>query len=105
MAEAPAAPALFDVAAAGLAGLTALSSAEARGTLRLVCRDAGLRTDLVTLPKMRVLITRLLPREIAARGVGEPDAVCKRLLDQLEQAQVAPAPSDPAELFRRIRAG
>jgi hypothetical protein len=103
MAEGGAAPQLFDAAADGLAALTTLSVAEARGTLRLICRDAGLRTDLVTLPKLRVLLPRVLPRELSARGVAGAEAACSALLAQLERAQVAPAAADPAELFLRIR--
>jgi hypothetical protein len=105
MAEAQGAPQLFDVAAAQLAELSSLSLAEARGTLRLACRDAGLRTDLITLPKLKVLLARVLPRELALRGVAGAEAACAALASKLEQAAFSPAAAEPADLFLRIRNG
>jgi hypothetical protein len=92
----------FDLAADALRLGTGLSANEARGTLRLICREAGLRPDLVTEQKLQVIVPHLLPRALSARGIAGAADICRRILASLAAAPLQPGAADPAEMFRRI---
>ena len=69
----------FDRLAAELAAATALTELEARGTLRLVLKTAGLDARTATAGSLRIVVERGLARELAARGIADADGVCARL--------------------------
>jgi hypothetical protein len=95
---------LFELAAGILAARSGLSLSEARGTLRIMCHEAGLRPDLVTVRKLRVVVPRLLARELAPRRVADPDRVCRELLAALDdEKDLAPAPPEAFDMLRRVR--
>jgi hypothetical protein len=85
--------------------ITSLERLEARGTLRLVLKKAGLDASEVTSKQMEVVIRELLPGELQSRGVEETDDACERLLRGLTAANLSdsgtPAES-PEEVFQRL---
>ncbi len=85
--------------------LTSLERLEARGTLRLVLKKAGLDASGVTVRQMEVVIRELLPGELRSRGVEEADDACARLLRGMTAANLsdsgAPAES-PEDVFQRL---
>jgi hypothetical protein len=98
--------ALFDAVAQALQKLTHFDSLQARGTLRLSLKDAGLEAKRVTAGQMRVVLERLLPSELRSRGVKDFDTVCTSLLTVLDLAAAAGdagASDAPEDLFRRTR--
>jgi len=100
MAEAAA----FEIACAELEERTPLSRLEARGTVRLALKRAGFDSRHVTPEQMAVVIERLLGRELASRGVEDPDGVCAALLGPVRASGLGtgPASETPEDVFRRL---
>lgn len=97
-------PSLFDALAEELEARTSFDSLEARGTVRLALRKAGLEPGKLTREHTNALVEKILPEELRARGVDEVDGVCHALL-----RRVAGMPDEsavghrPETLFERLR--
>ncbi|MCA9505529.1 MAG: hypothetical protein KC619_16995 [Myxococcales bacterium] len=99
--------AAFEAAAAALEAGSPLTRLEARGTLRIALKRAGL-TSAATREEVAVAVERLLPDELATRGVPDANRICRAIA--LALTKVAPAPdapddTSPAAVFRRLRGG
>jgi hypothetical protein len=97
---------LFDAVAEALQKQTRFDSLQARGTLRLALKDAGLEAKRTTPAQMRVVLERLLPSELRSRGVKDFDTVCASLLTVVDAAAAGDAGGSadaPEDLFRRTR--
>ena len=95
---------IFDAMADELERLTDLEKLEARGTLRIALKQGGLEARSVTAEQMRVVIRKLMPTELGARGVSDPEEVCATLgrsLDSLA-GDGEPGSASPEEVFRRL---
>jgi hypothetical protein len=94
----------FEWLSAELEQRTALSRLEARGTVRLVLKEAGLETSSVTPAQLGVVMTRLLPTALVRRGVTEASALCDKLgIDLRVFARTVPATTDATyALFERL---
>jgi hypothetical protein len=96
---------LFDVAAEKLESATHLNQLEARGTLRLALKSAGLTAGSVTLAQLRVVFDKVMPGEIENRGVAAAATTCSAVMAEVERAA---SDSDDAEtteldrIFRRL---
>ena len=80
---------------------TTLTRLEARGTVRLSLKTAGLDSGSVTCEQMRVILTRVLPDELTSRGVEDAKSLCLELAGQVP----AEAPGDnetPEAIFARL---
>lgn len=75
---------------------------EARGTIRIALRASGLEARGVTPDQMRVVIEKLLPVELSARGIDDCDSICMRLTSRLGALDVAPMTDSPDEIFKRL---
>jgi hypothetical protein len=98
----------FDWLAARLAAATALSDLEARGTLRLALKAAGLDAGSATPSAYRVVVERVLGGELRARGVADSDALCLRLAGELAAHAPGDGPasaSSPEAIFARLGGG
>jgi hypothetical protein len=96
---------LFDCAAEWLEKRTSLERLEARGTLRLALKTAGLEPATLSMEQLRVVFERVLPTELDMRGVSEAAGVCEALMDEIARspaAQSAPAGAGADEIFRRL---
>jgi hypothetical protein len=96
--------AVFEFTCQGLEQATAFDSLSARGTIRLALKSAGLDAREVTTAQMIVVVKRVLPGELKARGVKEPDAMCStiaRHLSRLAPAKEATS-SSVEDVFRRL---
>lgn len=70
---------VFERAADELEALSRMSRLEARGTLRLALKDAGLVPKTVNAKAMLVVLDRILPQLLTRRGVaGAPD-MCRSI--------------------------
>jgi hypothetical protein len=99
MADAPA----FDWVCAELERRTSLDRLEARGTVRLALKQAGLDARTIAPEQMRVVLERLMPRELAVRGIEDGDAICSALTSGVAAvAATASAPESPEDVFRRL---
>jgi len=75
---------------------------EARGTVRIALKASGLEARGVTPDQMRVVIEKLMPSELSARGIKNRDSICSRLLIGLGALDFAPIADSPDEIFRRL---
>jgi hypothetical protein len=84
---------LFDFAAERLEQYTGFSRIEARGTLRIALKVAGLDADSITAGQLCVVLEKVMPSELKKRGVKEAAEACIAMIDDLANA---PAPTDDA---------
>ena len=98
---------LFDVAAERLEHHASLERLEARGTLRIALKAAGLDPKNLTGGQLQVVFEKVMPGELDSRGVSDVRDVCTAVLADLARAdgdaEDASATS-PDEIFRRLAA-
>ena len=99
------AAALFDIAAERLEESSGLDRLEARGTLRLAVKEAGLDVQNLSVPQLQAVFEKLMPKELEARGVTDAAATCKSVMKDIvnsaSTADVATS-SSPDEIFKRL---
>ena len=78
---------LFDETASHLEELTSLSRLEARGTLRLALKEAGLEPEGLTGRQLRVVLEKVLPKELGLRGIQEGDPICASLAERVRAGE------------------
>lgn len=84
---------------------TSLTRIEARGTVRLVLKDAGLEPSTVNAAQLGVVIARLLPTALEKRGVGDASELCEMLgqeLRSLVKTLTQPEKDTAYDVFERI---
>ncbi len=99
---------LFDFAAERLEHHTGFSQLEARGTLRIALKVAGLEPSAFTAGQLCVVFEKVMPGELDSRGVSDVQDVCAAVLADLESAGDAAADASatsPDEIFRRLTGG
>jgi hypothetical protein len=99
---------IFDFVSDELERLTRLEKLEARGTVRLALKAAGLDARTVTTPQMVATLEKVMPNEMRVRGVEEPEKVCRTIVTALEAAHPSSAATNaesPEAIFRRLAQG
>lgn len=97
------AQAIFDRVCETLEEATELSRLEARGTVRLALKEAGLDARDVSADQLRVVLEKLLPRELSSRGIAGATAVCERLLAKVPADEAAGGADEaPEAVFARL---
>lgn len=99
---------IFDFVADELERHTDLAKLEARGTVRLALKQAGLEPRTVNREQMDVMLARLMPSELRGRGVDDPERVCQALRTSLEAScpgDSSPDAESPEAIFRRLAQG
>ena len=81
---------------------TDLDRLEARGTVRIALKSSGLEAGSVLPDQMRVVIERVLPGELIARGVTGAEAICSRLASRVGSVDSGAVSESPDEVFRRL---
>jgi hypothetical protein len=69
-------PTTFDWMAEQLEQLSSLNRREARGTIRLALKQAGLEPGSVTPDQMKVVLHKVLAGELTSRGIDDAEALC-----------------------------
>ena len=98
MADSPA----FDLVCAELERATSLSGLQARGTVRLALKSAGLDARSVTAPQLQVLLEKRMPGELRGRGCEDPERICSRISELLAAAGFSRASESPESIFSRL---
>lgn len=96
---------LFEFIAAQIEERTDLDKLEARGTLRIALKEAGLDARSVTPEQMAVMLMKTMPRELATRGVENIEQLCEGLITATKGfAATSPSstPESPEDVFRRL---
>lgn len=81
---------------------TSLDRLEARGTVRLALKAAGLDSHDAAPGQMTVVVTKLLAGELASRGVEDADRVCAALGAELARMEPASPAETPEAVFARL---
>lgn len=98
MADSPA----FELVCDTLERDSSLERLEARGTVRLAIKAAGLDARNVTPEQMAVVVTNILGRELETRGIADTARLCAALRDQLTTLDVGDAVDTPEAVFTRL---
>ncbi len=95
----------FDQMCQALEGASSLSRLEARGTVRLALKEAGLNANAVTPAEMAVVIERVLPLELESRGIANAPSICEAARSAID-TEAGPSPSQdrPEAVFQRLAA-
>jgi hypothetical protein len=96
---------LFDLAAEKLEESTDMDRLTARGTLRLALKEAGLDAHKLTIPQLRAVFERLMPKELDARGVGDAVTTCEAAMDEIARSADAidiASSASPDDVFKRL---
>ncbi len=95
---------LFDRVCNEVEARTDMSRLEARGTVRIALKEAGLELNQVNRNQMMVVIAKVLPQEFLARGIEDGHAVC-HALEEVVKSEGGDAGKDAGDridgLFRR----
>jgi hypothetical protein len=94
--------AAFEAACARLEERSALDRMDARGTIRIVLKKAGLDPKSVTARELAVAMERLLPAALAARGVADAQAVSGAIQQSLTGLESRSGDDTPEAIFARL---
>ena len=76
---------LFDHSADQLERNTDLDRLEARGTLRLAIKQAGLDTKSLTLQQLDTVFEKVMPPELEACGIDTATTVCHAVMAEIRR--------------------
>ena len=97
----PSAPA-FEFTSRELAQRTNLEPIEARGTLRIALKAAGLEATTVTPEQMAVVLRKVMPAELEKRGIDGADATCERIRTGVLALDQSAPQATPESVFDRL---
>lgn len=93
----------FEFVCEALESAGELDRLEARGTVRISLKAAGLEAGSVTPEQMAIVLQRVLPAELKKRGVSDADGICETLATRVKNASwSAPASDSPDTVFARL---
>jgi hypothetical protein len=92
----------FDFVCAELQRATSLTQLEARGTVRIALKSAGLDARSVTAAQLGVVLEKKMPGELRGRGCTEPERICARISEQLAAAGLVSSGESPETIFSRL---
>jgi hypothetical protein len=99
---------IFELVAEELERRTDLAKLEARGTVRLALKGAGLDARTVTAEQMTVMLQKVMPGEMRSRGVEQPEEICEAIVTALKSSHAGtsgPEAESPEAIFRRLADG
>lgn len=99
MAEASA----FEFVCAEIEQATSLNALEARGTVRLALKSAGVDARSVSAAQLKVILDKLIPGELKKRGCEDADNLCKQIATRMAgRSFEAGGPESPEAVFARL---
>ena len=93
---------VFTVACQTLESSSSLDKLEARGTIRLALKSAGLDAKTIDPEQMKVVVDKILPGELSARGVDTVDAVCASIAGGISGLTGTATGGSPEAVFARL---
>jgi hypothetical protein len=96
---------VFDWLCDGLESATDFDRLEARGTVRIALKLAGLEAKSLSTDHAKVVLKRVMPAELEARGVAGAASICSNLvrrLDSLPKSDPHIADNTPEAVFTRL---
>ena len=95
----------FEFVCDELERLSKMSRLEARGTVRLALKEAGLAPATVRAAEMQVVLQKIMPRELGARGIEGSDSVCQSIGAAVARLSDDSAGTSPEAVFSRLVGG
>ncbi len=92
---------LFDTASQLLEQKSDLNRLEARGTLRLALKAAGLDPNYLTLKQLQVVFDKVMPEELEKRFIADAVDVCASVMEAVSDTVDLNTESSD-EVFSRI---
>ena len=92
----------FDLIAEKLEELTSFNRLEARGTVRIALKEAGLEVKSLRADQMKVVIERVLPRHLVDRGIENSEGVCRLLISAIPRGSKPSEADSPEAVFERL---
>jgi len=92
----------FDVVCTALEQATSLDKLQARGTVRLALKSAGLEPQSVTAAQLKVVLEKRMPSELRSRGIEDPETVCAKVAGTLASATFTSSGDSPEAIFARL---
>ena len=99
---------IFELVAEELQRRTDLAKLEARGTVRLALKEAGLEVSTVTAEQIIVVLQKIMPDEMRSRGAEQPEQICEAIVTALKSSHAGTSGSEaesPEAIFRRLADG
>ncbi|HBZ69509.1 MAG TPA: hypothetical protein DEP35_07175 [Deltaproteobacteria bacterium] len=93
---------VFERTCTELEQATSFDSLSARGTIRLALKSAGLDARDVSSSQMIVVVKRVLPAELKARGVKDADSVCSLIASRIAGLTSTVSGASAEDVFRRL---
>ena len=81
---------------------SSLDRLEARGTVRLALKQAGLEARSVTPDQMAVVVARILPDELSSRGIENGAGLCASIGADLQHLEAGEVGETPDAVFQRL---
>ena len=81
---------------------TSLDRLEARGTVRLALKQAGLEARSITPDQMAVVVARILPEELSTRGIENSAGLCASIGADLQTLEADDVGETPDAVFQRL---
>jgi hypothetical protein len=92
----------FDYLCGELERESSLDRLEARGTVRIAIKRAGLDPPTATPAELAVVVQKLLPGELSARGIDGADALCSALAKRVSEQDAGEVHETPEAIFARL---
>jgi hypothetical protein len=95
----------FEFACSELERTTSFERLEARGTVRLALKEAGLEAHSVTPGQMAAVMAKVLPKELADRGIEGGESICASIASALSDLPDEGLGDTPEAVFQRLGGG
>jgi hypothetical protein len=93
----------FEFVCAEIERATSLTSLEARGTVRIALKTAGIEARTATPAQLKVILEKLIPGELKKRGCEDAEGVCRGINTKLAgQKFDAVGTESPEAVFARL---
>jgi hypothetical protein len=92
----------FTLVADRVSELSQLDRLEARGTLRIALKRAGVDAKHLELDEVAAIFSTIMPEELEARGCSDSAAICDAIIQSLEGDAPESASRSRDETMRRL---
>jgi hypothetical protein len=93
----------FDFLCGELERASCLDRLEARGTVRIAVKQAGLDPSSASPQELAVVVEKVLPTELATRGIENADSLCSALAKQVGAREARDESREtPEAIFARL---
>jgi len=93
----------FDFLCSELERASSLDRLEARGTVRIAVKQAGLDPNNASPQVLAVVVEKVLPAELATRGIENADSLCSALAKQVGAREADDQSREtPEAIFARL---